>query len=368
MQRALGIILAGGNNKKMRDLTKKRAIADMPIAGSYHAIDFAISNMANSNIGKVAVITQYSSRSLNEHLNSSKWWDFGRKRGGLFVFNPTITPDNHEWYRGTADALAQNIEFLKDSHELYAVIAPGDGVYRLNFEDVLEYHIDKNADITVVCKEMPEGTDVSRYGLVELDEDNRIVGFEEKPVVSSLNTVSCGIYVIRRRLLINLLEECIENEWFDFVRDVLLRQKNNRRICAYKMDGYWANVSTAEAYFECNMDFLKPEVRQTFFYTEPEIMTKVEDIPPAKYNPGSAVTNSLVAGGSIVNCEVTDSVLFQNVFVGTGCQIKNSLILNGAFIGDNCVIENCIVESGVKLPEGSKYQGGNDKIRIVTGE
>ena len=152
--RALGIILAGGNNFKMRELSNKRAIAAMPVAGSYRAIDFALSNMANSHISKVAVLTQFNSRSLNEHLSSSKWWDFGRKQGGLFVFTPTITPDNGYWYQGTADAIYQNIDFLKKSHEPYVVIASGDGVYKIDFEKVLEYHIEKGADITIVCKDM----------------------------------------------------------------------------------------------------------------------------------------------------------------------------------------------------------------------
>ena len=136
--RAIGIILAGGNNKRMRELTKKRAVSAMPMAGSYRAIDFALSNMTNSHIQKVAVFTQYSSRSLNEHLSSSKWWDFGRKQGGLYVFTPTITADNNSWYRGTADTLIQNIDFLKKSHEPYVVIASGDGVYKLDYNKVLE--------------------------------------------------------------------------------------------------------------------------------------------------------------------------------------------------------------------------------------
>lgn len=364
--RTLGIILAGGNNKRMRELTKKRAIAAMPLGGCYRAIDFALSSMANSHIGKVAVITQYSSRSLNEHLSSSKWWDFGRKQGGLFVFNPTITPENRDWYRGTADALAQNINFLKDSHEPYVVIAAGDGVYKVDYNKVLEYHVAKDADITVICKEMPAGTDISRFGVVELDGDDRIVNFDEKPVCSELTTISCGIYVIRRRLLISLLEQCIEMEWYDFVRDILIRQKNNRRIFAYRLDSYWTSISTAEAYFQANMDFLKPEVRDWMFHQEPEIMTKVDDNPPAKYNYGSRVSNALVANGAIINGEVTNSLLSKNVFVGSGCIIRNAVILNDVYIGDNCVIENCVVESRMKLEAGSVYRGEPGKIKIVT--
>ncbi len=169
--RAIGIILAGGNNHRMRELSQKRAIAAMPVAGSYRSIDFALSNMSNSHVQKVAVLTQYNSRSLNEHLSSSKWWDFGRKQGGLYLFTPTLTMDNNYWYRGTADALYQNLDWLKQSHEPYVVIASGDGIYKMDYGKVLEYHIDKKADITVVCKEMPQGADLSRFGAVKADDN-----------------------------------------------------------------------------------------------------------------------------------------------------------------------------------------------------
>ena len=147
--RAVGIILAGGNNYRMRELSNKRAIAAMPVAGSYRSIDFALSSMTNSHISKVAVFTQYNAKSLNEHLNSSKWWDFGRKQGGLYIFTPTITADNGYWYRGTADAIYQNLTFLKNSHEPYVVIASGDAVYKMDYNKVLEYHIAKKADIVI---------------------------------------------------------------------------------------------------------------------------------------------------------------------------------------------------------------------------
>ena len=210
--RAVGIILAGGNNHRMRELSQKRAIAAMPIAGGFRAIDFALSNMTNSSIQKVAVLTQYNARSLNEHLSSSKWWDFGRKQGGLFVFTPTTTADNSFWYRGTADAIAQNLDFLKKCHEPYVIIASGDGVYKLDYNKVLEYHIEKKADITVVCKDLPRGEDATRFGVIKMNEDSRIEEFEEKPMVSNSNCISTGIYVIRRRQLIELIERCALEE------------------------------------------------------------------------------------------------------------------------------------------------------------
>ena len=165
--RAVGIILAGGNNHRMKELSNKRAIAAMPIAGSYRSIDFALSNMTNSGVQKVAVLTQYNARSLNEHLSSSKWWNFGRKQGGMFVFTPTITKENSFWYQGTADAIYQNLDFLKRCHEPYVIIASGDGVYKLDYNKVLEYHIQKKADITIVCKEVPAYEDVTRFGVLK---------------------------------------------------------------------------------------------------------------------------------------------------------------------------------------------------------
>lgn len=248
--RAIGIVLAGGNNKKMRELSYKRAIAAMPVSGSYRSIDFTLSNMSNSHIQSVAVFTQYNSRSLNEHLSSSKWWDFGRKQGGLFVFTPTITAENSDWYRGTADALYQNLAFLKQSHEPYVVIAPGDGIYKLDYNKVLEYHIEKKADITVVCKDMPEDVDVTRFGMVKTNDDGRIIDFEEKPMVAESTTISCGIYVIRRRQLIELIERCAAEDRVDFVRDVLVRYKNLKRIYAYKLESYWNNIASVNSYYQ----------------------------------------------------------------------------------------------------------------------
>mgnify|MGYP003190881374 CR=1 FL=1 len=322
--RAVGIILAGGNSRKMRELTSKRAAAAMPIAGSYRAIDFTLSNMTNSHIQKVAVLTQYNARSLNEHLNSSKWWDFGRKQGGLYVFTPTITDDNGYWYRGTADAIYQNLDFLRKCHEPYVIITSGDAVYKMDYNKVLEYHIAKKADITVVCKELAPDEDATRFGTVKMNESCRIEEFEEKPVVARSQTVSTGIYVIRRRLLIDLVEQCAEEE----------------------------------------RHFLKPEVRKYFFKELPAVYSKVSDQPPAKYNPGAVVKNSLVGSGSIINGTVENSVIFKKVFVGNNCVIKNSIILNDVYLGDNTYIENCIVESRDTIRANTRHVGENG-VKVV---
>ncbi len=360
--RTLGIILAGGNNSRMRELSNKRAIAAMPVAGNFRSIDFTLSNMTNSNIQKVAVLSQYNARSLNEHLMSSKWWNFGRKQGGLYVFSPTITNQNNWWYKGTADAIYQNLDWLRRCHEPYVVIAAGDGIYKMDYSKMLEYHIAKGADITIACTEY-DG-DPKRFGILKLNSDGRITEFDEKPMVSYSNLVSMGVYIIRRRLLIELIDHNVCEGRYDFVKDILIRYRNLKKMYGYKVDTYWNNISTVESYYKTNMDFLKPDVRKYFLETAPKIYSKVEDVPPAKFNPGSKITNSLVTEGAIINGEVRNSVLFRNVFIGKNCIIKNSIILNDTYVGDNSHIENCIVESrGTILPNSFFF--GENGIRIV---
>lgn len=356
--------MAGGNSFRMKELSNKRAIAAMPVAGSFRSIDFALSSMTNSGIQKVAVLTQYNSRSLNQHLSSSKWWNFGRKQGGLFVFPPMVTSDNDFWYRGTADAIHQNLDFLKECHEPYVVIASGDCIYKMDFSKVLEYHISKKADITVVCKDIPMSENVTRFGLLKMNEDSRIVQFDEKPMAASSHTISCGIYVLRRRQLIELIERSIEEGRHDFVRDVLIRYKEVKRIYGYKIDQYWSNIASVDSYYQTNMDFLKKEVRDYFFREYPDVHSKVDDNPPAKYNPGSVVKNSLIANGCIINGQVENSVIFKKVFVGEHCVIKNSIVLNDVYLGDNVYLENCIVESRDTIRANSRYVGENE-VKIV---
>ena len=241
------------------------------------------------------------------------------------------TQDNSYWYRGTADAIAQNIDFLKASHEPYVVIASGDCVYKLDFNKVLEYHVQKNADITIVTKDLGERDDPSRFGVVSVDESGLVTEFEEKPIVTSKTTVSTGL----------------------------------KKIYAYPMNSYWSNITTVESYFETNMDFLNRDIRDYFFAQYPTIASKIEDLPPAKYNAGSKVRNSLISSGCILNGEVSDSILFKEVYVGNNTVIRNSIILNDVYIGDNTYIENCIVESHDTIRANSNYVGDPENIKIV---
>ena len=266
--KALGIILAGGGSSRLGDLSKKRAVAAMPIAGSYRCIDFALSSMSNSHVQKVAVFTQYNARSLNQHLSSSKWWDFGRKQGGLFLLTPTVTTTNDSWFRGTADAMCQNIDFLRDSHEPYVVISSGDCVYKADLGKMLQYHIDKNADITIAYTQIDNTLDnPARFGVLTLDKDNKILSLDEKPAEASGNIVNTGIYIMRRRFLIELLNRADKEGRYNLVQDIivplivifnmgdLLRfvpksiRRNNRRFMVFKVAAVLFSTAVSMAVF-----------------------------------------------------------------------------------------------------------------------
>ena len=364
--KAIGIILAGGNSEmRLGELTNTRAASAMPIGGCYRAIDFPLSNMSNSRISKVAVITQYNSRSLNDHLTSSKWWDFGRKQGGLFVFTPYISTDNSFWFRGTADSIYQNLSFLKKSNETYVVIASGDAVYKINYRDVIQSHREAGADISVVYKELND-KDLTKFGILQMDQDGRIIEFEEKPIEPQGNCASLGIYIISRTLLIELLEQVVPEGRYDIVKDIIIRFRRKLKIKGYKFDGYWSNVGGGiKDYYNTNMDFLKREVRDIFVKQYPYTTTKPKDEPPVKYNFGAEVADTIAGGGSIINGTVDHSVLFRRVYIGENAVVKNSILMEGCYIGNNCVIENAIFDKNVVVSEGKCIAGEKEQPVVL---
>ncbi len=363
--KAIGIILAGGNNEKLGELTKIRALSAIPVGSCYRTLDFTLSNMSNSGVNKVAVITQYNSRSLHDHLSSSKWWDFGRKHGGLFVFSPYLSNDNSFWYRGTADSIYQNMTFLKRSIEPYVIIGSGNTVYKMDYDKLLQEHANSGADITVVYKDV-EDEDVRNYGTIELDETGRMIDLEEKPIDQIATKISMGIYVIQRTLLIKLLEAIIPEERYDLVKDVIIRYRKKLKIMGYKFEGYWRAVNSIDTYFKTNMEFLNKDVRRLLIKDAPHIATKPKDEPPAKYNAGAEVRDALIGSGSILNGYIDHSVLFRKVYTGEHSCIRNSVIMEGCYIGNHCVIENAILDKEVVLSDGKQVIGTPENPVIIS--
>ncbi|GFI61182.1 glucose-1-phosphate adenylyltransferase [Clostridiales bacterium] len=355
--RTIGIILAGGNSEmRMGDLTANRAAAAMPVGGSFRAVDFPLTSMTTSGIGKIAVITQYNSRSLLDHLGSSKWWDLGSKKGGLFVLLPYAGKDN-SWFRGTADSMYQNISFLKRSDERYVAISSGDAIYKINYKEVLAYHKEKDADITIVYKKM-EKKKLHKYGVMQMDEENRVIDFEEKPLDPQSDCASLGVYIIGRELLIELLESVVAEGRYDFVRDIIVRLRRRLKIYGYEFNGYWSSIGTSiDDFYNANMDFLDKDIREFFTKQAPYIDTKPKDEPPVKYNINAEVEDSIIGNGTIINGRVEHSVVFRRVFIGDRTVIRDSILMEGCYIGDDCVIENAILDKNVTVTAGKKVIG-----------
>ena len=364
--KAIGIILAGGNNDgRLGVLTDHRAAAALPVGSCYRAIDFTLSNMSSSGVGKVAALTQYNSRSLRDHLMSSKWWDFGRKQGGLFVFTPYTSPEGSTWFRGTADSIYQNMTFLKRSNEEYVVITSGDSIYKMDYKKVIKEHVAKGADITIVYQNMA-GKDLTKFGVMEMDADGKLVGFEEKPEEPKSDAASLGIYVISRTLLINLLEQAIPEGKYDLVKDIIIRFIPTLKIYGYEYDGYWSAIGAGTAaYFATNMDFLDKEVRDHFVNEYPYIATKPKDEPPAKFNKGADVKDTIVGSGSIFDGKVEHCVVFRKVRVGVGAVVKNSILMEGVQIGEGAVVENAILDKEVVVSAGQKVIGASSEEPAV---
>ena len=347
--RAIGIILAGGNNHRMKELSQKRAIAAMPVAGSYRSIDFALSNMTNSRIQRVAVFTQYNAKSLNEHLSSSKWWDFGRKQGGLSVFTPTVTSENSSWYRGTADAIYQNLDFLKESHEPYVVIASGDCVYKMDFNKVLEYHIAHKAGITLICTASSHGK-----VMVSAGEDGRMW---EATRGGEGEWMFNNMYIINRQLLIQLVIEAASLNQYSFVDTCLIQKGRELPIYCYRYDGFCRAADSMQSYFDISMCLLDPAVRSALFPMDRPVYTRVQDEVPVKYGLSAAVSNSLVADGCIIEGRVENCIVFRGVRIGHGAVVKNSIIMQGSYIGNGADLDYCICDKGVLVADNRRLAG-----------
>ena len=358
--RAVGIILAGGNSRKMKELTSRRAAAAMPVAGSYRAIDFTLSNMTNSHIQKVAVLTQYNARSLNEHLNSSKWWDFGRKQGGLYVFTPTITKENSLWYQGTADAIYQNLDYMEQFDPDYVLILSGDHIYKMDYEVMLDYHKANNADVTIAAMPVPM-EEASRFGIVIADEDGRIQEFQEKPAEPKSNLASMGIYIFSWKVLKEALETLKDEPGCDFGKHIIPYCHNKgERLFAYEYNGYWKDVGTLGSYWEANMELIDIIPEFNLYEEFWKIYTNSEILPPQYISAQSVIERSIICNGAEVYGEVHNSIIGSGVVIGEGSVIRDSIIMKDTRVGKNCVMDKAIVAENCLVGDNTTFGIGSD--------
>lgn len=371
-KKCVAMLLAGGKGSRLSSLTKSLAKPAVPFGGKYRIIDFTLSNCTNSGIDTVGVLTQYQPLVLNSYIGIGSAWDLDRKNGGVTVLPPYSESSEVKWYTGTASAIYQNLNYLKQYDPEFVLILSGDHIYKMNYELMLNYHIEKGADATISVIEVP-WPEASRFGIMNTDEEMRVAEFEEKPAYPKNNLASMGIYIFNWSVLKEYLEMDDRNpeSSHDFGKDIIpLMIDENKKLFAYPFNGYWKDVGTVKSLWEANMDLLDDECELNLFDHDWRIYSVNPNHPPQYISTQAEVAESLINEGCTIEGEVEKSVLFQGVLVGKNTVIRESVIMPDAVIGENVYIEKAIVPSGMNIPDGVVISASeeDDEIILITQE
>lgn len=352
----VGIIFSNMHEDSVRELTSVRTMGSIPFGGRYRAIDFPLSNMVNSNISKVGVVTKSNYQSLMDHLGSGKAWDLSRKREGLFILPPF--GNGNGVYNDRIDALSGISGFLRQCKEEFVVMSDCHLAYNIDFADVVNFHCQRDADITVVYQNGIVPADLPDKVCLELSSRTRRVNEVIHGVMGDGKANwSLGIYVVKRDFLLKIISEAVARNRSSFVRDVLQSGVGEYKIYGYKFDGYAGVLSSLKAYFATNMSLMNASVRNDLFNPMRPIYTKVRDEMPARFGLGSVVCNSMVADGCIIEGEVTNCVLFRGVKIGKGAKVSNCIIMQDTEVGDNAVLSYVIADKDVQIRAGRSFMG-----------
>jgi glucose-1-phosphate adenylyltransferase len=353
------VILAGGEGTRLATLTAKRAKPAVPFAGKYRIIDFTLSNCVNSNIFDVLVLTQYRPHSLNDHIGRGRPWDLDRSfTGGVQILQPYKGRADTDWYAGTADAVIQNINFVRRGRPDFVLILSGDHIYEMDYDVLLQFHREKKADATVCTIRVPLD-EASRYGILDVDEDYRVREFVEKPAQPPGNLASMGVYVFSYGVLERLLQEDQKRKGssHDFGKDIIPRMVvEGMRVFAYPYGGYWIDVGTIDAYWEAHMDLLASPPSLNLNDRTWVIHTLSEERPPAHIQNGATVRNSLITNGTVISegALVEQSVLSPGVYVGPNAVVRESIVFTDTYIEAGAVVERCILDKIVVIGHNAR--------------
>ena len=366
----VAMILAGGQGSRLGILTKKIAKPAVPFGGKYRIIDFPLSNCSNSGIYTVGVLTQYQPMELHAHIGIGSPWDLDRREGGVGLLPPYQGENGGNWYKGTANAIYQNIPYIDSYDPEYVLILSGDHIYKMDYREMLEFHKEKEADGTIAVLEVPL-EEASRFGIMNTREDLSIYEFEEKPEKPKGNKASMGIYIFNWKVLKKYLREDEEDltSSNDFGKNIIPKMLNEgKRMVAYPFKGYWKDVGTIESLWEANMDMLKSDC-DLGLYDEDWKIYSVNTMAPAQYiGPTAKIRNSLVVEGCLVEGVVENSILFNGVKIEKGAVVRNSVIMPGTRVEESVVVDKAIVGSDVTLKRECKIGNGHDIAVIGTKE
>lgn len=365
----LAMILAGGRGSRLHDLTQKVAKLAVSYGGKYRIIDFPLSNCANSGIDVVGVLTQYESILLNSYVAAGRRWGLDAKDSGVYVLPPREKSDaNLDVYRGTADAISQNIDFIDTYSPEYLLILSGDHIYKMNYARMLAFHKESKADATIAVIEVPM-KEASRFGIMNTDETGRIVEFEEKPEHPKSNLASMGIYIFNWKLLRKTLLADMKNadSSHDFGKDIIPALLNDeKKLCAYKYKGYWKDVGTIDSLWEANMDLL--DKNNALDLNDPAWKIYTEDVTalPQYIGADAVVDRAFITQGCVVNGKVKNSVLFTGAKVAEGAQVIDSVLMPGAEVAEGAVVTRTLVADGVKIGKNAVVGSADSKnIELV---
>jgi glucose-1-phosphate adenylyltransferase len=360
--RVVAMLMAGGAGTRLSVLSDYRAKPAVPFAGKFRIIDFTLSNCVNSRIYDVAVLTQYRPLSLNSHLGIGKPWDLDRQRGGLRLRQPYLGRVTGDWYRGTADAVYQNLDFVLDKHADTVLVLSGDHIYKMDYRPMLEFHETTGADLTVAVRNVPlEETD--RFGIMTVNDEMRVVEFTEKPPNRDKGTLaSMGIYVFKADMLVERLEAMRQDAPdFDFGKHVIPGMIGQAHVYAYRFEGYWVDVGTVHAYWETNLEMAQPVPPLDLYDLDWVIHTRDQERPAAKIGPQGRVVNSLISNGCVIRGTVEHSVLSPGVYVSPGAVVRESVIINDTWIGPGALIDTAILDADVVVGPGAIVGYGDDR-------
>ncbi|MGQ9818088.1 MAG: glucose-1-phosphate adenylyltransferase family protein [bacterium] len=367
----IALLLAGGVGSRLSILARLRAKPAIPFAGIFRIIDFTMSNIANSNIDVIGVLTQYKPLSLMEHIDNGRPWDLFGKTRLVEILPPKTGEEISDWYRGTSDAVYQNLGFIDDFSPEMVLIVSGDHIYYMNYKELMVYHKNKKADVSIGLIRVPMAQ-AHHFGIAEIDTTGRIVDWIEKPKKPRSNLASMGIYIFNTNILKMALKETAQKGGVDFAKDViplLLRKK--RRIFGFEFNGYWRDVGTIDAYWNCNMDLLRKSSGlkiedwniRTNLFVRGEIGTK----PPARISNNGNVVNALISSGCVIDGTVENSIISPGVIVEKNARIIDSIIFHNTVVKENSILVKVIIDKNVQIGAEARIGFGDNKQNKILG-
>ncbi len=366
-KRIIAMILAGGQGTRLKELTEDLAKPAVAFGGKYRIIDFTLTNCSNSGIDTVGVLTQYEPRILNNHIGRGSPWDLDRMDGGVTVLQPhTRKNDEKGWYKGTANAIYQNIKFIEEYNPQYVLILSGDHIYKMNYDKMLQFHIQKNADATIGVFKVPL-KDAPSFGIMNTRDDMSIYEFEEKPKEPKSDLASMGIYIFNWQLLKKYLDEDEKdsNSSNDFGKNIIPNMLNDgKKMFAYPFKGYWRDVGTIQSFWDAHMDLLSEDNELDLFDKSWRVNTRQGIYTPSYFTKESKIKNTLIDKGCIVEGEIEHSIIFSGIKIGKNSKIIDSIIMADTEIGDNVTIQKAIIANDVKIADNIVI-GDGKKIAVV---